>query len=185
MKLTYVMKFVSNMDDAVQFYRDTLGLPLKSQSPGWSEFATGSTVLALHPASERNPPGMVELGFSVDDLKAFYTAMAAKGVTFPMPPTDQEFGPLAQFLDSEGSACSVSQEQKAERPSNGTAKRGTVSEAFGHAAREVEGEVKRAIEYIDNNIVPRARRDGENVLRRLSEELNRWADRLNDKGQTK
>ena len=52
MKLTYVMKFVSNMDDAVNFYRDTLGLPLKSQSPGWSEFATGSTVLALHPASE-------------------------------------------------------------------------------------------------------------------------------------
>ena len=36
MKLTYVMKFVSNMsnmDDAVQFFRDTLGLPLKSQSP--------------------------------------------------------------------------------------------------------------------------------------------------------
>ena len=33
MKLTYVMKFVSNMDDAVHFYRDALGLPLKSQSP--------------------------------------------------------------------------------------------------------------------------------------------------------
>jgi catechol 2,3-dioxygenase-like lactoylglutathione lyase family enzyme len=180
MKLTYVMKFVSNMDDAVQFYRDTLGLPLKSQSPGWSEFATGSTVLALHPASERNPPGMVELGFSVDDLKAFHAAMAAKGVTFPMPPKDQDFGSLAQFLDSEGSACSVSQER--EPP---MAKKGTVSEAFGHAARGVEGEVKQTIEYIESNIVPRARRDGENVLRRLSEELNRWADRLRDKEQTK
>jgi hypothetical protein len=43
-----------------------------------------------------------------------------------------------------------------------------------HAAREVEGEVKRAIEYIDSNIVPGARRDGENLLRRLSEELNHW-----------
>jgi catechol 2,3-dioxygenase-like lactoylglutathione lyase family enzyme len=180
MKLTYVMKFVSNMDDAVQFYRDTLGLPLKSQSPGWSEFATGSTVLALHPASERNPPGMVELGFSVDDLKAFHAAMAAKGVTFPMPPKDQDFGSLAQFLDSEGSACSVSQEREP-----GEAKKRTVSEAFEHAARGVEGEVKHTIEYIESNIVPRARRDGENVLRRLSEELNRWADRLRDKEQTK
>jgi len=183
MKLTYVMKFVSNMDDAVKFYRDTLGLPLKSQSPGWSEFATGSTVLALHPSSERNPPGMVELGFSVDDLQAFHAAMAAKGVTFPMPPREQDFGSLAQFLDSEGSACSVSQER--ERSSTSMAKKRTVSEAVGQAAREVEGEVKRAIDYIESNIVPRARRDGENVLRRISEELNRWADRLQDKEKTK
>ena len=185
MKLTHVMKFVSNMDDAVKFYRDTLGLPLKSQSPGWSEFATGSTVLALHPSSERNPAGTVELGFSVDDLQAFYATMAAKGVTFPMPPKEQDFGSLAQFLDCEGSACSVSQEQEEERPSTGTAKKRTVSEAFGHAAREVEGEVKRAIDYIESNIVPRARRDGESVLRRISEELNRWADHLQDKEKAK
>jgi predicted enzyme related to lactoylglutathione lyase len=183
MKLTYVMKFVSNMDDAVKFYRDTLGLPLKSQSPGWSEFATGSTVLALHPSSERNPAGTVELGFSVDDLQAFYATMAAKGVTFPMPPKEQDFGSLAQFLDCEGSACSVSQER--ERNSDPRATKRTVSEAFGQAARGAEAEVKRAIEYIDSNIVPRARRDGENVLRRLSEELNRWADHLHDKEQTK
>ena len=93
MKLTYVMKFVSNMDDAVHFYRDTLGLPLKSQSPGWSEFATGSTVLALHPASERNPAGMLELGFSVDDLAAFHASMVAKGVRFPMPPSQRKAHP--------------------------------------------------------------------------------------------
>jgi hypothetical protein len=102
-----------------------------------------------------------------------------------MPPKEQEFGSLAQFLDSEGSACSVSQEQEEERPSSGTAKKRTVSEAFGHAAREVEGEVKRAIDYIDTNIVPKARRDGENVLRRISEELNRWADHLQDKEKAK
>ena len=61
----------------------------------------------------------------------------------------------------------------------------TVSEAFEQAAREVEGEVKRAIDYIEINIVPRARRDGEKVLRRLSEELNRWADRLHDEEHKK
>jgi len=48
------------------------------------------------------------------------------------------------------------------------------------AAREVEAEVKRAVEYIETNIVPKARRDGEKVLRRLSEELRRWADRLHE-----
>jgi TPP-dependent pyruvate/acetoin dehydrogenase alpha subunit len=62
------------------------------------------------------------------------------------------------------------------------AEKRTVSEALEQAAREVEAEVKRAVEYIETNIVPKARRDGEKVLRRLSEELNRWADRLhNDK----
>ena len=50
------------------------------------------------------------------------------------------------------------------------AEKGMVSEAFEQAAREVEAEVKRAIEYIESNIVPRARRGWEKVLRRLSDE---------------
>ena len=100
-----------------------------------------------------------------------------------MPPKEQDFGSLAQFLDSEGSACSVSQERN--QLSTPMAKKRTVSEAFGHAAREVEGEVKRAVDYIESNIVPKARRDGENVLRRISEELSRWADHLQDKEKTK
>jgi hypothetical protein len=41
----------------------------------------------------------------------------------------------------------------------------TVSEAFERAAREVEAEVKRTVDYIETNIVPKAQRDGEKVLR--------------------
>jgi hypothetical protein len=63
------------------------------------------------------------------------------------------------------------------------AEKSTVSEAFDRAARELEAEVKRAIDYIEAHIVPKARRDGEKVLRRLSEELKRWADRLHDEEQ--
>jgi len=37
-KLMYVIKFVGDMDRAIKFYRDVLGLPLKFQSPGLSEF---------------------------------------------------------------------------------------------------------------------------------------------------
>jgi len=65
------------------------------------------------------------------------------------------------------------------------AEKPTVPEAFGQAAREVEAEVKRAIDYIQTNYVPKARRDGEKVLRRLSEELSRWADRLHDEEKKK
>ena len=56
----YVIKFVTDMNKAVKFYRDVLGLTLKFESPGWSEFVTGETTLALHPASEKNPGGKVE-----------------------------------------------------------------------------------------------------------------------------
>jgi hypothetical protein len=57
----------ADMDKAVKFYRDVIGLKLKFESPGWSEFVTGETILALHPASDKNPAGKVELGFTVAD----------------------------------------------------------------------------------------------------------------------
>ena len=107
-KLNYVIEFVADMERAVKFYRDTMGLPLKFPSPGWSEFATGETPLALHPASEKNAAGKVEIGFNVPDLAKFYEEMRAKGVKFPMPPKKQDFGGmLAQFEDSEGAYVSV------------------------------------------------------------------------------
>jgi predicted enzyme related to lactoylglutathione lyase len=96
------------MNRAVKFYRDVLGFHLKLESPGWSEFVTGETTLALHPASAKNPAGAVELGFRVPDIQKFYLEMKAKGVNFSMPPTKQDFGGLlAQFVDSEGGHCSV------------------------------------------------------------------------------
>lgn len=104
----YVIKFVADMDKAVTFYRDTLGLPLRFESPSWTEFATGETTLALHPASDMNPAGKVEFGFTVPDVEAFYRDMSAKGVLFSIPPKRQDFGGLlAQFVDSEGAHCSV------------------------------------------------------------------------------
>ena len=110
--LGYVIEFVADMDRAVAFYRDVVGLTLKFQSPGWSEFSTGSTTLGLHPASGKNRPGQVELGFNVPDLKKFFEAMSAKQVKFPMPPQRQDFGGLlAQFEDTEGGRVSVSEER--------------------------------------------------------------------------
>jgi catechol 2,3-dioxygenase-like lactoylglutathione lyase family enzyme len=39
-RVSYAIVFVSDMKRAVVFYRDVLGLPLKFESPGWTEFAT-------------------------------------------------------------------------------------------------------------------------------------------------
>jgi uncharacterized glyoxalase superfamily protein PhnB len=81
---------------------------VKFEPPGWSEFVTGETSLALHPASDKNPAGKVELGFTVAGVEAFYRGMSAKGVLFTMPLKKQDFGGvLAQFVDSEGAHCSM------------------------------------------------------------------------------
>jgi lactoylglutathione lyase len=108
MRITYAIRYVSDMDRAVAFYRDKLGLAVKFSSPQWSEFATGETTLALHPATPQNPAGALELGFGVQDLQEFFEAKSAAGVKFPLPPTKQDFGGmLAQFEDSEGARSSV------------------------------------------------------------------------------
>ena len=110
-KLKYIIEFVADMDRAVKFYRDVVGLPLKFESPGWSEFATGDTSFALHPASAKNPAGTYDLGFTVPDLQRFYEQLQTQGVKFPMPPTKQDFGGmLAQFLDTEGAHPGVGTE---------------------------------------------------------------------------
>ena len=107
-QLRYVICFVDNLDEAVHFYRDTLGFPLKFQSPDWTEFATGETTLALHPASKRNPAGAFQLGFQVPDLDKFHQEMAGKGYQFTRPP-ELEFGEkTARFVDPHGTEYSVS-----------------------------------------------------------------------------
>jgi hypothetical protein len=56
-----LVKFVGDMGKAVAFHRDVLGLGLRFESPFWSEFDTGPTTLALHPASPKNPPAHASL----------------------------------------------------------------------------------------------------------------------------
>jgi len=104
---TYAIKFVADMDKAVAFYRDTLGLKLKFASPFWSEFDTGGVTLALHPASDRNPAGGVQLGFSAADLDEVYAQRDALGLTFTAPPVNEHGSVLSRILDCEGAEVSL------------------------------------------------------------------------------
>jgi lactoylglutathione lyase len=118
-RLSYVMVYVSDMDRSVAFYRDTLGLPLKFQSPFWSEFATETVALALHggakpadnPVHGAAPAGTVQIGWSVTDLDTVVTMLKERGVRFVMEPKDQveEGIRLAVFLDPDGCAISLAQ----------------------------------------------------------------------------
>ena len=107
MHLAYAIKYVADMDKAVAFHRDILGLTLKFASPFWTEFDTGATTLALHAADADHPPGKVQLGFNSDDLAGFYAAREANGVAFTQPPTEMHGRTIARFLDCEGAETSL------------------------------------------------------------------------------
>lgn len=120
-KVDYVMVNVSDMARSVAFYRDTLGLPLRFESPGWTEFDTGGTTLALHlspkptsgaPGGQQGPTaGSCSIGFSVPDIDATFEQLKARGAFFVMPPQDQaaEGIRLAVCIDPDGLAVSFAQ----------------------------------------------------------------------------
>jgi lactoylglutathione lyase len=71
MRLNYAIVFVSDMKRSVAFYRDIVGLPLKFESPHWSEFATEGATLALHAAetaaAAKDDPQKFPAGRSVSE----------------------------------------------------------------------------------------------------------------------
>ena len=71
-KLNYVIKFVGDMEKAVHYHHDVLGLPLKFQSPEWSEFANVdlavlkekmTTPIVFDGRNLFDPKTMAQLGF--------------------------------------------------------------------------------------------------------------------------
>jgi len=122
-KPDYIIVYVSNMQRSTAFYRDVLGLALKYATPGWTEFATGSTSIALHTIGgdgkissgelqQRPPAGQAQLGFIVDDVQATYEALKAQDVYFSLPPRTQTSGvTLGVFHDPDGLGITIQQKQ--------------------------------------------------------------------------
>jgi predicted enzyme related to lactoylglutathione lyase len=73
----YFMVPVDDMDRAMGFYRDVLGLTPQFSSPEWSELAWRDATVALHRGGDRRPESW--LGFQVEDLEATLSAMEAAG----------------------------------------------------------------------------------------------------------
>jgi lactoylglutathione lyase len=120
-QIDYTMIVVSDMKRSVEFYRDKLGIPLKFESPEWTEFQTGTTTLALHgggvPASDApagdpsKMAGHCSIGFNVEDVDTTFAELKAKGIRFVMPPTQREGEGirLAVAIDPDGLPVSFAQ----------------------------------------------------------------------------
>ena len=118
-QFSHAIIFVSDMARSVAFYRDVLSLPIRFESPEWTEFGTPGSALALHIADgpavslqSMAPAGQCQLGFSIEDIKAFHERMIAKGVTCLQSPKKEDFGTLAEYADPDGLPFSVVEQPK-------------------------------------------------------------------------
>lgn len=107
-RLNYVIKFVLDMDESISFYKDALGLSIKSQSPKWTEFETGATTLALHLTDDKQIAGTIQLGFGSDNIDSIYSELISKNVKFSHPLTLAHGMKLAEFIDNDGTANTLS-----------------------------------------------------------------------------
>ena len=111
-KVGAVILLVSDMEKSIKFYRDILGLPVKTKSKDWTEFFNKDTVLALHPAKKKSGiktgSGML-VGFEVDDFDSTVKALKAKKVKFFKKPTEEPFGKHAIIQDPDGHLVSIAE----------------------------------------------------------------------------
>lgn len=119
MRVSHAIVFVSDMKRSIAFYRDVMELPLKFDSPEWSEFATEGATFALHRTEhppgaqdEADPAGRCRPGLSVPDLEAFHLRMVEHNVICTQQPKDLFGAKIAQYLDPDGLAISVSEERR-------------------------------------------------------------------------
>src|SRR5260370_37004229 len=116
-KPDFLIVFISDMQRSVRFFRDGLGLPLKFTSPGWTEFNTGATTIALHttggdglPRQSLPPAGDAHIGFMVDDIQSAYEALKAHGASFSLPPQKQKSAAVLSVLhDPNGFGITIQQ----------------------------------------------------------------------------
>ncbi len=98
---------VQDLDEAVAFYRDRLGLATSYVSPHWVEFEAGDVRLAVHkrPAGLHHPlhaAQRVSFCFETLDLEAWVEEIRGREVHFATPPVEQDFGLYAEALDPDG-----------------------------------------------------------------------------------
>lgn len=107
-----------DVERAVRFYRDTLGLPFLFAAPPRLAFfdCNGVRLMLSTPEPGFDHPGSV-LYFAVEDIRHMHEALRSRGVAFRTEPhkiatlADREVW-LAEFEDSEGNTLALMSEPR-------------------------------------------------------------------------
>jgi catechol 2,3-dioxygenase-like lactoylglutathione lyase family enzyme len=103
--LDLVFYWVSDMDRAVAFYRDVLGLTLaRSDGQNWAEFDAGGHRFAIHAVAEGQPvsPGGATAVFRVESLDRAKSELMAQGIPMDHQGDVQGYARFASYRDPDG-----------------------------------------------------------------------------------
>jgi lactoylglutathione lyase len=124
-RLGYAILFVSDLDRAIGFYRDIIGVPLRFRADTYAEFATEGAKFALLARSElpaligRHAPldpapwPQGEVAFFVDDVDAEHVRLRDAGVPVLAPPTDRPWGERTlHVVDPDGNVVELTRAKR-------------------------------------------------------------------------
>ena len=106
MRLGFINVFVSDLEAAIEFYTEVLGLTLidAEVDHGYARFQ--SSPLSLEVTSDQSRLGRhTGIGLMVNDLTAAYEELTERGASFPMPPTRQPWGGRLALVEDQD--CNV------------------------------------------------------------------------------
>src|SRR5690349_7725661 len=103
------MVLVQDMDRALRFYRDLLGLTLEQEAEDFAVFREGiGLMLSPEPLpAESFNLNAVMVTLQVDSVQAAFNDLTGKGVPFFVPPTDVGGAMIASFRDTEGNIIQI------------------------------------------------------------------------------
>ncbi len=110
-RIAAVMLGVRDLPQALEFYREKLGLSILMQEPTLALLQCGTVMLGLSRGHVNLAPhvaGATEVVFAVDNVRGVHKALTAKGVTFmnePRQATPTDW--VAHFKDVDGHILSI------------------------------------------------------------------------------
>ena len=93
---------VSKAGKSAEWYRDMLGLEIRSQEGHWVTVAPKGSDVVIHLCEGELEPGNTGIAFRVNNLDETYSELTKKGVEFTVKPTKEEWGSYAMFKDPDG-----------------------------------------------------------------------------------
>ena len=106
-----VAVFVTDIERAVDFYRDALGLPMTKHGSFGAEFLEGETHLGIHPAVHSEAKALVGrhtgITLYVPDLLHYCGELHDRRVRFITEPTQQSWGIMAMVADPDGNVIAL------------------------------------------------------------------------------